>query len=452
MPTRPASRPLRLRFESPERFLEAYRRDLSRGGAFVPGAAHHELREPVSVVLELAWRGEQVELEAEVVHVVPPGLARAGGTAGVAVQFQRPAPELRELLAPFAQEARASAKVGAPAAAGLELVTPGEVRLAPAGLEEGSAAGGFEIEDFDPGLRAVEAPPASRPEGAVRARRRITRVHVRLERDGRVLEGRTRDISESGVLVSVDGSELPVGARLALALRDPLSGAALQVGGVVARRVHAEGTVAALGIRFELDPGRGEEVAEFVDRLWRTDRNRRLGGIRGEIAEVDLGGLLQMLAQSAPQGTLGVARAGEEGVVAFEGRRLRYARLGGLRGARALARLLAWREGRFEFHAHVDPLEAEDPPEPLEAVLLEAARHLDEAAREDPGALDPEARLRLVPGRAIPIGLGRTELAVLELARAGLGLRRVLDVIPEPDERVLAAVRALRERGLVTLG
>jgi Tfp pilus assembly protein PilZ len=449
-----------LRFEAAADFTREYRENVSRGGAFVPGAFDLGLRETVQLVLELGWCQETVQLTAEVVHVVPEGLVAAGGTAGVAVQFQLPAPELRALLGRFAEDGKGERKPE-PAAVPPRTPEPDESfafgTAEPA--EPAEAEDAFELFDepsaeaFDPTLRELEPPPGSKPEGVPRARREITRVHVRLTTADQVLEGRTRDISHSGVLVTVDGNEVPVGAPVRLTLRDPLSGGALEVEGTVARHVHGEGMVAGLGIHFEVQDERRGEVQEFVDRLWLTDRARRLGGIRGDVGEVGLASLVQILSQSAPCGTLAVTRSGEEGVVAFEGQRLRYVRLGSRSGVKALVRMLGWSDAAFEFHAHVDALEQEDARVPVEAALLEATRLIDEAARQPGRALDPGAKLCIDGDRASRLAeeLGKTQLAVVDLAGAGLTLRRVLDVIPEPDGRVLAAIESLRERGILTL-
>jgi hypothetical protein len=453
-----STRCLRLRFDTAPEFAREYRENVSRGGAFVPGASDLELRTTVQVVLELGWCGESVQLSAEVVHVVPPELAAAGGTAGVAVQFQIPAPELRALLGRFAEGGGATKPDPIPAEPGSG---SSEIELEEGfafGISESAAPeGAFGLcdeplaESFDPTLRDIEPPPASKPEGAPRARREITRVHVLLTTSDQVLEGRTRDISHTGVLVTVDGNEVPVGAPVRLTLRDPVSGGALDVEGTVARHVLGAGTVAALGIHFEVQQERRAEVEEFVDRLWLTDYARRLGGIRGDVAEVGLASLLQILSQSAPCGTLCVTHTGEEGMVAFENHQLRYVRLGPLSGVKALVRMLAWSDAVFEFHAHVDALEQEETPVAVEAALLEAMRLIDEGAQRTQ-VLDPEARLSVDADQAArqADALGKTQLAVVDLVGAGLTLRRVLDVIPESDGRVLAAIESLRERGILS--
>jgi hypothetical protein len=113
--------------------------------------------------------------------------------------------------------------------------------------------------------------------------------------------------------------------------------------------------------------------------------------------------------------------------------------------------MLAWSDAVFEFHAHVDALDQEDAPVPVEAALLEAMRLIDEGAQHTQ-ALDPEARLSVDADQAArqADALGKTQLAVVDLVGAGLTLRRVLDVIPESDGRVLAAIESLRERGILS--
>jgi hypothetical protein len=160
--------------------------------------------------------------------------------------------------------------------------------------------------------------------------------------------------------------------------------------------------------------------------------------------------LIQMLGRSSPCGTLAVRSGTEEGVVAFEAGTLRYVRLGATRSLKALARMLLWREGSFEFHAHVAALDAEDAAMGLEAALLEATRRLDEAARLRTARFEPGLRFRVDRAALAAAGaLGKTEEAVLDLAAAGFTVRRILDVIPEDDAQVSAALLALVERGVL---
>ncbi len=73
--------------------------------------------------------------------------------------------------------------------------------------------------------------------------------------------------------------------------------------------------------------------------------------------------------------------------------------------------------------------------------------------RVEPGTLDPSARLRLDAKALGSHGepLSKTEEAVVDLAAAGLSVRRLLDVIPESDAQILDAIRSLAERGLIEI-
>ncbi len=132
---------------------------------------------------------------------------------------------------------------------------------------------------------------------------------------------------------------------------------------------------------------------------------------------------------------------------------LRYVSLGTLTGTKALVRVLGWREGTFEFHAGLDPVDTADAPAPLDAALFQAVVHLDELARIDRGRFPPHARLRVFPAAdAETTGEGRPgklEEAVLELAQAGFTVQRMLDVIPEPDVEIYRALLGLADAGII---
>jgi hypothetical protein len=143
----------------------------------------------------------------------------------------------------------------------------------------------------------------------------------------------------------------------------------------------------------------------------------------------------------------------EEGIVVFVDGALAVAQVGAVTGVKALARMLAWRDGSFEFRSHVDPVEHPDPAIPMEAAILDALRMLDEEQRLSGPALSASAKLEVEHAKLGKTGppLGKTEQAVLELATAGFTVRRILDVIPENDAAIRAAILALVERGIVRL-
>lgn len=413
------SRRLKLYFDDPVAFRREYRGNIVQGGAFVRTADDFSLREPVVVVVELAFAGVTAELDAEVVHCVSAEHAGPDG-AGVAVQFLLDAAELRDRFERYVPQ------------------------LGRDGAEPSSRAGGR-------GASRSAAEADDDEEGGRRRRKRgRARVPAKLESSHVSLDGRTRDLSESGALLSVDGSDLPIGKRVRLTLVHPDSGESFEVEGRVARHVEAAGTVAAVAIEF--DDG-SDGLGPFVRDVHALEVRRRERGIGGSIGELGMGNVIQMLGKFASSGTLTATSGAEEGVLAFEGGCLRHCQLGALSGTKALARMLSWETGHFEFHAGVDALPDDQPLMPLEGAILDAARQLDEMRRADPDSLDPSARLRLdTKALASHRGpLSKTEEAVVDLAAAGLSVRRLLDVIPESDAQILEAIHSLSERGLVEI-
>jgi hypothetical protein len=389
------TRRLRISFERPEDFRGEFDRNIAKGGVFIAGASQLELREVVEVEIALAFLGERRTLEGEIVHV--------SEGAGVAVQFLRTVGELR---ADFA-----------------------------AALARGSA------EEREPSLGGPE-------------RRRSPRARVRvpalLDGDSARVEGVTRDLSESGALISGDASELPPGKTVRLQLRHPETGDPVEVRGRVSRHLETPGTVAAVSVEFEVPAERRPDLAALVRAAEQVHQERTAAGISGRIEELGMPSLIQMLGRSSPQGTLSATSGTEEGVLAFEGGNVRYVRLGATRGLKAFARMLQWSEGSFEFHAHVDALDVEDEPLRLEAALLEAMRRIDEAQRAGTAPLDPTGRFQVDRVALAAVGaLAKVEEAVVDLATAGFTVRRILDVVPEDDAQVSAALLALVEQGVL---
>ena len=116
---------------------------------------------------------------------------------------------------------------------------------------------------------------------------------------------------------------------------------------------------------------------------------------------------------------------------------------------KALVRMLVWKEGSFEFHARLDPVPHPEAPLPLEAALLDAVRQIDEGRRIDLRRFPLDAKPRVIE---TPTDLkGKTVEAVLDLSRAGFSVQRILDVIPEPDPEIYAALAQLLDAGAISL-
>ena len=426
-------RRLRLAFDTAAAFAAEVDRNISNGGAQIRTNEQPELREFVEVEFSFGWRPDTLVFEAEVVFCSPSG--------SVAVQFAKSASELSADLEPFlAREPQRSAAIDARE----ERVNAPPQRQTP----------DPRAKTVLPLARAPAPPPTRDPLGEVDDRRKspraIARVPVRLQSTHVNLEGHTRDLSETGVLISADGSDLPLGKPIELELQHPVSGSRIAVRGKVARHVPTEGTVAAVGVTFDAPAERASELREFVNDVKRAEAERAESGITGRIEELGMASLIQMLGQSSPHGTLTANQGSEEVTIAFENGAIRYALLGSLRGVKAIARVLQWSAGKFSFHAQIDAMTDEPAPLPLQNALLEAARQVDESAHSTPLAL----RARFDVDRdalARAAELSKLEEAVLDLAGAGLTVRRMIDVIPDSDADVQGAIRSLLESGVLVM-
>jgi hypothetical protein len=436
------ARRLHLAFEDPKAFVAEYARNLARGGAMIASDASFELRDIVSVVVEVPFANAKLALKAEVVH---------SGGGSVAVQFLDPTPELRERLEPLREKAEQllASSSGGPASEELRLDPEEELDVRALELEGGDGASleGLEstsqLEETDPNERTYRARADRAPARVAAAVRAPT---------GKKLPARTRDVSTSGMLLSVEGEELPLGREVQVSLVHPTSGEQLTVPAKVVRHLEGNGVVGAVAVEIQakaLSP----KVERFFADVQEADAQHRSAGIRGPLEELGGASLLQMFAALSKRGTLTVSHGVEEGVVVFEDGFLRLAQVGSVSSIKALARILSWRDGFFEFRTHIDPIETSESTLPMEGAILDAVRMLDEEMQVAGPVLKPDAKLEIERSKLAESGppLGKTEQAVLELATAGFTVRRILDVIPENDAMIRSAILALVERGLVRL-
>jgi len=398
-------RTLRVDFAAAEVFHREHTANLANGGVFIETQEEFLLREPVAVELVLGFCNKSVTLDGEVVHIVPPEMAKAGGRPGIAVQFNGSPAEVSRKLAPLA------------------------------------AASG------------TLAPPSRQDSGRRKAPRVAARVPARIDGSFAEADGTTRNLSKSGVLIAVPSGGIGRGQKVRVTLEHPGTGEAMEVEGTVTREIQTAGQVAAVGIEFDPPSDHRPDLERFVEQVQSVEHTRRLGGISGRIEELGLETLLQMFGATAPAGTLVLRDGEDEGLIGFESKLLRYVQIGAVTGMKALVRLLSWKEGSFEFHARMEPAEELDAPLPLEAAIFEAVRELDEVARLDLSRLPLDATVTvLLDAGAPPLAgepLSKLETAVIDLARAGFCVRRIVDVIPEADPEIFHALESLADRDLI---
>lgn len=394
-------RVVQVSFDTLEDLRAEYRENLQRGGLFVPGAGTFEMREEVVVEFDLTFASTSFQLRAEVVGVLPEGLPHSGGRAGVALQL--------------------------------------------------GASSGDLAKAFEPILGRVPAADPGQQVGERRAApRHAARLMGRMSSDDGDVAVRTRDLSSSGVLVSIDGlPPVPVGDRVSLLLAHPTTGEELAVEGVVVRHLKAEGHVPALAVAFTEEAAARPEVVRLVEDLQSIAHARDLAAITGPLSEMGIATLLQSFAVGTTRGTITLTRGHEEARLLFEGGQLLAVRAGAATGSKALARLLTWDDGRFEFHSHLNDAERDDSVVPIEMAILDAARQVDERRRLDPLPFELADMLESVDG-ADPTTSCKTEAAVLDLVQAGFTVRAILDVVPEEDHLVLQAIVALIDRGVIS--
>jgi Tfp pilus assembly protein PilZ len=397
-------RTLEVGFETPDAFEREFATNVANGGIFVESSETFSIRDKVCVHITLRYANKGVRLDGEVVHIVSEAIASAGSKPGVAVHFDTTAAALRELFEPLLADGRSDHK----------------------------------------------PPDHDDRRAAPRSRARVS-ARVRCPGQDEVV-GRTRDLSITGVLVSIEGSTLiDTDEPVEVFITNPETGSEQMIFGKVARHLTGEGDVVrAIGIQFVIPDSHRSQVERFLAELATFEHVRHLGGIKGSIEELGLVNLVQTFGLAAREGTLDVMRGVEEGYVAFENGSLRAASLGGTHGVKALARMLAWSDGTFEFHARVDPMLPSSDSKPLEAALLEAMRLMDEIGRVDLEPYPPDAMLHVDElQRAAAGALDKLEDALLDLASAGMNVQRVLDIVPEPDGQIYLALASLVDRGII---
>jgi c-di-GMP-binding flagellar brake protein YcgR len=398
---------LEVSFETADEFRREYAANIAAGGVFIAleSTEAFQMQQDVLVHVSLRYAKKGIKIPGEIVHVVKPSMSAAGATPGVAVHFKPAATALRDLFEPVIGE------------------------------------------------EPPEPEPESGPANRRKTRRSRARVRARVHGPGgEEVRGRTRDLSIGGVLVSLEkGEPIAVGEPVKVHFTNPDTKAERQIVGKLVRHVKGEGgVVRALGVQFLVPDDERTEVESFLSELSAAEHSRHLGGIKGDIDERGLLGLVEMFGFAEQPGTLDVMRGAEEGYLAFENGSLRAARLGVVQGVKALARMLTWVEGSFEFHARIDPSLPPEDAMSMEQALLEAMRLMDESAGVDRAEFPPDARLHVDEVQRAAAGdLGKLQNAILDLASAEMNVQRVLDVVPETDQEIYLALYGLLEQRII---
>jgi DNA-binding response OmpR family regulator len=200
-------------------------------------------------------------------------------------------------------------------------------------------------------------------------------------------------------------------------------------------------------------PFNQDEVLARIDQVFRrVEAARAVSGesreIEGNLAQIPLVDLLQILSVNRKTGRLSVERDGERATIALRDGKVMDAVLGNVVGEKALFRLLTRREGQFAFLPGQDGATAERIDRRVEELMMEGLRQADEAARLAPMLPQPTDTVELaVHPSEIPPGLHPITEEVVALLEAPRRFQELVDRCPASDLEVMRAVLALLERG-----
>ncbi len=397
---------LQLCFLTPSAFRRELDRNIVCGGAFVETDERYAIGEKVELGIDLPFCGQSVMLEATVVNRVRPAMSRTVGRAGIAVQFAEPAHVIYQRLSDIAA-----------------VDTSAEL-----------------------------AKRRKQPGGPARVHPRTpVRVPAIVETNNGRRTGHTMEMSRSGVRVEFDGPPMPIGQQVMLSLAHPDSSEALHLPGRVVRHGKSENQRNQIGVEFDFDPSNETPETCALDRFFRAVHARLLGEISGDLSAIGITNLLQMASSSSERGTLVLKQGVREARVLFKGGALLYVSVGAATGKKALARLLAWTEGKFEYTPSVDADEPEELSIPLDALLLEATHRADELRRLDLSHFQPAATIVPVRKPEASDDLDNVASAVLEAISAGIVTGDLLDMLTEFDDDVYRALTVLRRLGIICI-
>lgn len=400
---RPGGPAAELAFRGPLEWKDAYAREVAFGAVFLPDRVELRAGQQVLVRFSFPFLHRQVDLEGEVVVVVPAAMAKSGAAPGAAVQLRPRGDELRRHL---------------------------------------EAATGLVLPPVD-----VLRPHAERREVRLPAR-----TEALLEVAKRCFTSETLDISYNGMLLSLPGLDLSVGTELVATLVHPRTDESIRVEGRVMNRTPCDHGVMVVGVQFLYAMDRVDEVMAFVDDLQAFHHARELAAVTGSVAETPLETVLETFSGIASQGTLELRRGDDEGRIAYADGQILYAITGLVSGTKALGRMFTWMDARFEFQPRVRPIDSAEEPVPLESALFSAAVQRDDFALLEVRHLPADTCFELDAARhaAAKADLDALESEIAENAGLGFPLGALLDILPASDVAIYKGLSKLLDEGLLS--
>ncbi len=200
-------------------------------------------------------------------------------------------------------------------------------------------------------------------------------------------------------------------------------------------------------------------LLKIQDIFQRSERMRKISKspesmTQGDLGQIPLSDLLQVLQQNQRTGTLflrepGATRGVGQGFVYLKDGEVINALLGHIEGEKALFRLLSWKEGHFELIPDQAVTEWRIRT-PLGQLLIESARQADEwkKLRAALPAMGSTLRLRAKVA-SLPPGIHPLTQEVLLLLEYHTRMDEVVDNCSAPDYQVLRTLYTLIRKGIV---
>lgn len=253
-----------------------------------------------------------------------------------------------------------------------------------------------------------------------------------------------------------------------------LAGREIHRGGDVGYVFRAKGQLAEIPVLYLLDASHEDEALPDEVRRAETDQIiSRITGIaprfsrlpppqqdiRGDLEQVPLVDMLQLLAMNRRTGALTITANDGNGEVRLADGQVVDAAYRRLVGERALYRLLAARRGRFAF-APGDPPAVRRIQGSTNMLLMEAMRQVDEQ-NERRGRLAPHGEVFVLTDQATKLGIFEAPESrristtapirnrLLDFLHTPRNLDEVLDEVDGPDLEILDALMELRKAGLL---
>ncbi len=189
------------------------------------------------------------------------------------------------------------------------------------------------------------------------------------------------------------------------------------------------------------------EVFRKVDTA--KEMSDEAGSVAGSLDQISMADLLQIFSVNRRSGALQVTVNEQDAEVFLHDGRIEDARVGEVRGEKALYRLLTWSGGRFVFapgrRATQTSLDAS-----TDSLLMEGMRQSDELARmrEELPALTARVE-RMVPNEGLPEGLHPITAEIFHLAEHYQRVSDLLDRAQAADLQVYDALRSLLQAKLL---